>query len=109
MFSLSITNLKLSNEKLFTLQSVATDLTTWDLLLTLSELIDKPMPTSRVPKTNQRAIQESAQPVQPVQNSDNTFTVSESVLIRIVEDMVEKIQRAESLISEKIKELSEVV
>lgn len=50
----------------------------------VSDLVEKPMPAPTV-RTNRQPVTESFQ-----KNADDTFTVSEGVLLRIVEDMVDK-------------------
>ena len=54
----------------------------------VSDLVEKPMPMNHRPQ-QRRQVQENVQP-QIQQNANDTFTVSESALVRIVEDIVEK-------------------
>ena len=57
-------------------------------LADVSDLVEKPMPTQV--QHQQRQAQPRQQVTENVQYTENTFTVSESALIRIVEDIVDK-------------------
>jgi hypothetical protein len=54
----------------------------------VDDLVEKPMPMNHRPNTR---VNENVQQQQPIQqNANDTFTVSESTLVRIVEDIIDK-------------------
>lgn len=54
----------------------------------VNDLVEKPMPMNPPSRNNQRQVSETRQTIQ--QNPNDTFTVSESALKRIIEDIVDK-------------------